>query len=177
VRALLLAMLLAPMAVFACWREERVFRATSAGPPAGAVRLSPLSPGPPSANPRVAHPYLANAYALNQGKKLYGWYNCVGCHAHGGGGMGPPLMDAKWIYGHDPDEIYASIAEGRPNGMPSFGGRIPPDQIWQIAAYVLSMSGGARLDAAPGRGDELQVNRPELLRRSPAPKGEPGGTP
>ena len=44
--------------------------------------------------------------------------------------------------------------KGRPNGMPSFRGRIPEDQIWQLVAYVRSLSGlRAASDAAP-RGDD-----------------------
>jgi cytochrome c oxidase cbb3-type subunit 3 len=43
-------------------------------------------------------------------------------------------MDEKWIYGDAIENIVATIREGRPNGMPSFRGRIPDDQIWQIAA-------------------------------------------
>ena len=174
------AFVLLLIAALSCWREHRDFRGTSRAskaPVGPAVRLSTLAPGPSATDVRIRHPYLSNAYAISQGKKLFGWYNCVGCHAHGGGGMGPPLMDAKWIYGSDPEEIYASIAEGRPNGMPSFGGRIPPDQIWQLAAFVLSLSGNVRMDAAAGRQDEMQVNTPEPLRHAAEPKGQAGGPP
>ena len=31
--------------------------------------------------------------------------------------MGPPLMDAKWIYGGEPVQIFDSIVNGRPNGI------------------------------------------------------------
>ena len=70
----------------------------------------------------------SNAYARREGKRLFSWYNCIGCHANGGGGMGPPLMDDEWIYGSEPANIFATIVEGRPNGMPSFGGSIPETQ-------------------------------------------------
>ena len=69
----------------------------------------------------VPDTYEENAFALSEGKRLYSAFNCVGCHAHGGGGMGPALIDDKWIYGHEPGQIFATIVEGRPNGMPSFG--------------------------------------------------------
>ena len=78
---------------------------------------------------------------MSQGKQLFTWFNCTGCHANGGGGSGPPLMDDNWIYGGSIENIVATIREGRPNGMPSFRGRIPDDQIWEIAAYVRSMGG------------------------------------
>ena len=109
-------------------------------------------------------PYIDNAYAIAQGKRLFRWYNCNGCHAGGGGGMGPPLMDSAWLYGGDPASIFASIVQGRPNGMPSFGGHIPNDQVWQLVAYVQSMSGGARKDVAPSRSDALWPGPPENAR-------------
>jgi cytochrome c oxidase cbb3-type subunit III len=77
-----------------------------------------------------------NAYALSEGKRLFSAYNCNGCHSVGGGGMGPALMDEKWLYGGKPEEIFSTIVAGRPNGMPSFRDRIPDFQIWQLAAYV-----------------------------------------
>ena len=54
-------------------------------------------------------PYAENAYAVNEGKKLYSSYNCEGCHFMGGGGMGPALMDDSWIYGSDPANIFQTI--------------------------------------------------------------------
>ena len=65
--------------------------------------------------------------------------------------MGPPLMDQDWIYGSAPANIVATILEGRPNGMPSFRGKIPDNQVWQLAAYVRSMSGQLAKDVSPGR--------------------------
>ena len=65
--------------------------------------------------------------------------------------MGPPLMDDEWIYGSEPQNIYATIVEGRPNGMPSFRGKIPDQQVWELVAYVRSMSGLLRQDVAPPR--------------------------
>lgn len=105
-----------------------------------------------------------NAYAMSQGKTLFRWFNCSGCHSNGGGGMGPALMDDKWRYGNNPEDIYTSIMEGRPNGMPSFRGRINEDQAWQLVAYVRSMSGWARKDAATGRSDSLYPGEPENMR-------------
>jgi cytochrome c oxidase cbb3-type subunit III len=90
-------------------------------------------------DPRAAH-YYDNAEAVNTGKRLYSQYNCSGCHSNGGGGMGPPLMDDQWIYGGRLEQIHDTLVEGRPNGMPSWGGKIPDEQLWQIAAYVRSMS-------------------------------------
>ena len=110
--------------------------------------------------------YDANAYAIAEGKRLFTWFHCVGCHAHGGGGIGPPLMDGEWLHGSAPATIFTVILEGSPNGMPSFRGKIPDDQIWQLVAYVRSLSGLVRQDAAPGRSDHVQVTTPAPPRKA-----------
>ena len=46
--------------------------------------------------------------------------------------MGPALMDDEWIYGSRPDQIFATIAEGRPNGMPTWKYRL--EQSADLAA-------------------------------------------
>jgi cytochrome c oxidase cbb3-type subunit 3 len=111
---------------------------------------------------------------LSQGKQLYKWFNCVGCHSNGGGGSGPPLMDDIWIYGGSIENVVHTIREGRPNGMPSFRGKIPDDQIWEIAAYVRSMSGNAPKDAAPSRDDHMHPHPSE--NRTPTSPPVSGGT-
>jgi cytochrome c oxidase cbb3-type subunit 3 len=76
-----------------CEREDRRFRelpvATSHE---GTVRVSELQPGPKVPDVEVGG-YGSNAYAVSEGQKLYQWFNCVGCHANGGGGLGPPQID------------------------------------------------------------------------------------
>ncbi len=155
----------------ACKREAREFRPV---PPAqgviNSVQVSGLNPG---ANPTTPLPapsvYQESAYAVSQGQTLYNQYNCVGCHANGGGGIGPPLMDNNWIYGSQPANIFATIMEGRPNGMPSFRNRIPEYQAWEIVAYVRSLSGLLPKDVAPSRSDSMNVK--------PAPQSMPRQTP
>jgi cytochrome c oxidase cbb3-type subunit III len=90
-------------------------------------------------DPRAA-PYYDNLEAVNTGKRLFSQYNCSGCHSNGGGGMGPALMDDQWIYGDRLEQIHQTLVEGRPNGMPSWGGKIPDEQLWQLSVYVRSMS-------------------------------------
>jgi cytochrome c oxidase cbb3-type subunit 3 len=70
-------------------------------------------------------------------------------------------MDAQWIYGEQPQNIFATIVEGRPNGMPSFRGRVPTQQVWQLVAYVRSLSGQVSKDAAPSRSDHLFMKKSE----------------
>lgn len=107
--------------------------------------------------------YENNAYHIAQGQRLFVWMNCVGCHAHGGGGMGPPLMDAEWRYGAQMEQIVDTILEGRPNGMPSFQGKVTEQQVWQLAAFVRALSAQPRQDALPGRADEMSNREPLTL--------------
>lgn len=115
-----------------------------------------IEPGGPVPRIDIRSPYEGNAYAISEGQRLFSWYNCSGCHFHGGGGIGPPLMNKELIYGSEPDSIFESIAKGRPRGMPMWGARIPANQIWQIVAYVRSLSGSEPRFSSPGRGDELE---------------------
>jgi cytochrome c oxidase cbb3-type subunit 3 len=154
-----------------CEREERnlqgIPQAAASGMPS--VRQTELQAGPAVRKSAVYAPYEENAYGVSQGKTLYNQFNCSGCHFQGGGGIGPPLMDTEWIYGSNPENIFETIAEGRPNGMPSFGGKIVNDQIWQLVAYVRSMSGLLRKDVAPGRSDDMQVRPQEQATQKARP--------
>ncbi|HEY0426701.1 MAG TPA: cytochrome c [Pyrinomonadaceae bacterium] len=145
-----------------CEREERGFRVeTPNADRINSKQLSTLHPGQGTTNPPTVNEYENNAYALAEGKRLFENMNCTGCHAHGGGSIGPPLMDAKWIYGAQPEHIFATIVEGRPNGMPSFRGKLPDYQVWQLVAYVRSLSGQVSKNAAPSRDDDMQYKKPE----------------
>jgi cytochrome c oxidase cbb3-type subunit 3 len=114
--------------------------------------------------------YDENAWDISQGKKLFESMNCTGCHAKGGGGMGPALMDDAWIYGSDAPRIFQSIVEGRPNGMPSFRARLQDSQVWQITAYVRSMSGLASQTASSARDDHMKATPNAQLQRSARPR-------
>lgn len=162
---------LAVVAVTACRREERRFREIPpTATPQASVRESPLQPGPRLQPLAVVTPYDDNAYAVSQGQKLFGQFNCVGCHSNGGGGMGPPLMDSTWIYGSEPQNIYETIVEGRPNGMPSFGGHIPAPQVWQLVAYVRSLSGLVPKAVQSARTDHMMGTPVPTLQPKGAPK-------
>jgi cytochrome c oxidase cbb3-type subunit III len=173
VMRVMLVMLVMPVTLVACERERRDFKVPNGDHLTQATRLTGLQPGVPSQAPSIESPFKDNAYGLSEGKRLYAAYNCNGCHANGGGGIGPALMDHRWIYGYRPDQIFATIVQGRPNGMPSFGGRVPEQQVWQLVAYVQSMSGNVPKDAAPGRNDDMSTVKPEM-RREPLPAVQTG---
>lgn len=152
-----------------CKREQRQFSSPPSTFKSYEVSMSDIHPGQAGLPQPVKNQSDDRAYDVNEGKRLFTQYNCVGCHFNGGGGIGPPLMDAQWIYGENPENIYATIVEGRPNGMPSFRQKIPDNQVWQLAAYVRSMSGQLRKDVAPTRSDNMNARRSEQRteRKSP----------
>jgi cytochrome c oxidase cbb3-type subunit 3 len=160
------------VAACGCKREQRVFDPGATGAQlANGVSVGEIHAGGSVTAPSNSR-YEDSAYAVAEGKRLYSAYNCVGCHAHGGGAIGPALMDSIWIYGSRPEQIYADIVQGRPNGMPSFAGKIPEYQVWEIAAYVRSMSGQLPSDVAPSRSDEMPVAKAEQARKKEHPEDE-----
>lgn len=151
----------------ACEREDRPFS-----------RLSPVRADTPldsEQRPRAtgARHSAHNAFAISEGQRLFDWFNCSGCHGGGGGGhIGPPLTDAEWRYGSSLEEIRRSIAEGRPNGMPAFGGKIEDAELWQLAAYVMSLSGRVPQDVSAGRSDGISLGEPPAMHTEQKPKHE-----
>lgn len=104
-----------------------------------------IQPGLPS-NGRwqtLTNPFEGNAQRAAEGAKLFVSYNCADCHgSEGSGSMGPSLQDDRWHFGGTAGEVFQSIYEGRPDGMPSWGGRISDDQIWRLVSYVRTLSKG-----------------------------------
>lgn len=145
-------------AVAACHAEARPRPARAA--PSGLAQQGPAARmGGPGVRPGIdaaaligeaANPYTGNAGAIRQGRQLFTGFNCSGCHSgYGGGGMGPNLRDSAWIYGASDADLYATIASGRPNGMPAWGGRLPETQIWQIIAYLRTLGTPAEPERPP----------------------------
>ena len=89
----------------------------------------------------LTNPYEGDKRALGLGAQLFVAYNCIDCHgADGSGAMGLAFADGRWHFGGAPGEVYESIYEGRPDGMPAWGGRISNDQIWMLTTYVRSLA-------------------------------------
>ncbi len=88
----------------------------------------------------LTNPHEGDAAAIATGAKLFVAYNCIDCHgADGSGAMGPSLADGRWHFGGEPAEVFESIYQGRPEGMPAWGSLISPDQIWMLVSYVRSL--------------------------------------
>jgi cytochrome c oxidase cbb3-type subunit III len=107
------------------------------------VPVTGIYPGgsPNGLNPDIQNPLVKDPDAVARGAKDFDAFNCSGCHmARGGGGMGPSLSNDIWIYRDSPANIYLSIAQGRAAGMPAFGAMLPDRTIWELVAYIESIS-------------------------------------
>ncbi|MBV9771669.1 MAG: c-type cytochrome [Bryobacterales bacterium] len=131
-----------------------------------AARESQIQPGGALTEPNVTNPDYGSAFAISEGQRLFDWYNCSGCHAHGGGGIGPPLIKTQWIYGGEPANIFDTIVKGRPNGMPSWGGRIPQYQIWELVAFVRSLNHEEPTASTAPRGDNIEINPANITNKA-----------
>lgn len=123
----------------ACHRGTSPDSVAASGP---TIVSSPVGPIPGAMHDIVypTNPFHNDPVALQDGRRLFDWYNCSGCHGgHAGGGMGPSLRDADWIYGNRDDQIFDTITHGRSNGMPAWGTKIPEQQVWELVAYIKSM--------------------------------------
>jgi mono/diheme cytochrome c family protein len=80
----------------------------------------------------------AELEAIIQGHELFNTY-CSNCHANGTGDRGPDLTDPEWVYGGWYSELYASIARGRPGGMPPMLKRLGKHEITMIISYIRSI--------------------------------------
>jgi len=121
-----------------CREEPRARAATGqvSGNVDPAVRTAGFAAGPPTPAPAIRNPLAGDESALAEGRRLFVWYNCAGCHGmEGGGGMGPPLADDDWIYGSAPNNVFQSIVQGRPNGMPAFS-MLSQDHVWKLVLRV-----------------------------------------
>jgi cytochrome c oxidase cbb3-type subunit 3 len=114
--------------------------------PAAALLRVPVTgvyPGgrPAGLNPDMQNPLANDPDAAQRGMRDFDAFNCSGCHAaNGGGGMGPSLSDAVRIYRASPANIFLSIVQGRAAGMPAFGAMLPDRTVWELVAYIQSIS-------------------------------------
>jgi cytochrome c oxidase cbb3-type subunit 3 len=153
--------------------------------PAAALLRVPVSgiyPGgaPAGLNPNMQNPLANDPDAAARGMKDFDAFNCSGCHApNGGGAMGPSLSNDRWIYRSSPANIYLSIVQGRSAGMPAFGAMLPDRTVWELVAYIQSISEkpgpqfGTTTSLSPQSPDREQVPAGQLSTTTPWKFTEP----
>ena len=85
---------------------------------------------------------LSDASDLEKGKAVFD-QNCIACHASDGGGIvGPNLTDKYWIHGGGIKNVFKVIKYGVvEKGMISWQTQLNPNQMQEVASYVLSLQG------------------------------------
>ncbi len=112
---------------------------------------------PQSVGVVLANPLEGDANAAKAGAVLFVSYNCMDCHgADGSGAMGPSLADGRWHFGGTPGEIFESIYEGRPDGMPAWGGKISDTDIWRLVSYLRTLEKGKNPSTENFTGKEVE---------------------
>jgi cytochrome c oxidase cbb3-type subunit 3 len=95
-----------------------------------------------------------NPQAMAIGERLFA-NTCAQCHgadAHGSKSF-PNLTDNDWLGGSGPEYIAKTIKEGRKGVMPVMAGAVgTPEDVRNVANYVLSLSGGAHNSVAAQLG-------------------------
>jgi cytochrome c oxidase cbb3-type subunit 3 len=82
------------------------------------------------------NPYAGNRGAEEEGEKVFK-ENCRSCHGEkGAGGFGPKLATAARKYGGSDADLFASVAVGRPGGMPAFLPQLGKERVWKAVAYI-----------------------------------------
>ncbi len=85
---------------------------------------------------------LTEGSGLEAGKAIYD-LNCIACHAADGGGIvGPNLTDDYWIHGGGIKNVFKVIKYGVvEKGMISWQTQLNPNQIQEVASYIMSLHG------------------------------------
>ncbi|HRJ52951.1 MAG TPA: cytochrome-c oxidase, cbb3-type subunit III [Candidatus Thiothrix moscowensis] len=98
-----------------------------------------------------------SAFVRSYGVGMFG-DNCAACHQAGGQGVVgqfPNLVDDDWLWGGDTTAIETTIRGGRMGYMPAYSKTFSPDQLNQVANYVLTLSGQPADAAAAAEGQKI----------------------
>ena len=110
-------------------------------------------------------------FAVKAGEAVYG-DNCVACHGSGADGVRngsgyPNLVDKDWLWGGKLEDIIETIRVGirsghdeqRDNTMAAYGDdeTLTPEQIKNVAGYVLSLSGKSLSGADIAAGKQVYM--------------------
>jgi cytochrome c oxidase cbb3-type subunit 3 len=148
---------------FLGWSSHGQFEAEMA---ASAARRAPVAKAladiPIESLP--ANPQLMAA-AIEGGRAAFK-VHCVQCHGSGAAGSKgyPNLNDDDWLWGGDLAAIQTTLTHGirnpdhdetRASAMPAFGEILQPAEINSLVAYVRTISGQQKPDAASARGAAL----------------------
>ncbi len=99
--------------------------------------------------------YMHEPRWVGVGESVYRTH-CISCHGREGEGkVGPNLTDEHFKYINTLPDIAKVINEGAGNGaMPQWAGRLHPNEVVLVSAYVASMR-GRNIDGRPPEGKQI----------------------
>jgi cytochrome c oxidase cbb3-type subunit 3 len=78
--------------------------------------------------------------------------------------VGPNLTDEYWIHGGDVKGIFKSIIYGIPQkGMIAWQQKLKPDEIQNVASFILSLQGTKPANAKEPQGEKENISVPATL--------------
>ena len=105
----------------------------------------------------VKNPMEGDRAAIEAGKQIYSSV-CQACHGPEARGDRGPALTGSLRHGNSDSEIFRNVRGGiQGTQMPPFA-QFTADQIWQVMAYIRSLSGASTQDTAPG-DDHWQARR------------------
>jgi mono/diheme cytochrome c family protein len=87
------------------------------------------------ADEAMTDPFLGHPDAIEEGDGIYR-SKCIICHGLAGG-RGPSLFATKLT-----DEQFMDVVINGRRGMPAWGLRLSPDDVWKVHAFVKAHPGG-----------------------------------
>lgn len=100
--------------------------------------------------------------AIQAGQTLF-LEKCSTCHGEQGqGGIGPNMTDEYWIHGGDVKDLFKTIKYGAKNGMQSWEGKISPQEMQNVASFILTkLQGTNPADAKDPEGKKYEREKEE----------------
>jgi cytochrome c oxidase cbb3-type subunit 3 len=109
--------------------------------------------------------FTHDAAIIDAGQKLFTDFNCGSCHRADGGGnsIGPNLTDIYWLHGGSVKHVFTSIKNGYVDkGMPAWGKSMSPQQVRDVAFFVMSLQGTNPADAKAPQGEPFKPEPTEV---------------
>lgn len=100
--------------------------------------------------------YTNDPVIIANGKNVFANNPCGSCHRNDGGGnsIGPNLTDDYWIHGGNLKDVYGTIKNGAVDkGMPAWGKNMSPQDVRDVAFYIMSLKGSNPPDAKSPQGE------------------------
>lgn len=108
--------------------------------------------------------FVTDEAVLGEAEALY-LQNCAACHgADGGGTVGPNLTDEYWLHGGSIQDVFKVIKYGvQEKGMIPWQGKLSPEEMQNMASYVLSLQGTTPASPKEPQGEKFEMETAAIV--------------